>query len=732
MATYDIYGFDFGQSKEYSKAFSAYYLDTMYNMQNEYFYRSLDFKAESCDCNPLNYSSSMKVSIGFDYSLGNMPPNLKNYEYMEKVTYKADFDITIKTRRTTSSNWEILARTSLNDVSSTVEKYFVSPNESGIYYERNTVEAVLTINHTKIYDNREVKVVIEYAMPKKYKTDTTEGTEYGSVELDFVLQDMPCRPTLSVTNNHGSASSLFAEDPITVGFQHKVSAYYEYYMTYTVGSTYSDQVYTSELFRISPGTLNDFNSIGNLLIPEEVYNYMTDSKTSTVTFTVATYLRAATDSTSDYSYFIGNVSVSRAIEVQDSAKVRPEITSITCESYCIDPSIILNNDEYIESLCKVRIKVKTKTYCSASIASYKVHGGPNGKGSLLAQGFIENEEQEIDFFNSGILTPTVEEAGTFSFTVTVTDSRGFVSEGKAASVIFLQYYQPITGSFVAYRSDKNGEIDDEAGQYIYTLSEATVPTEYYNADMVFKVNLYVKNGNDYTLVTSKRLNNFENVLYRETVIFNNISLNSDYKVELIITDYVRPFKRVIYIPSAGCILDVAPNGSFGIGKIAREDELAFDVGMKQINHGNINPNINNSYDLGTFDLRWKTVYAVSIYPTSDMTYKENISYVAPSNKVRSGEEIITQEDLHNFYKSDYLLATYNYIGQEQAEYGFITQDMYNNIVGESLIIRNENGDMFSINSYISSIAGALQYEINLRDQQIAALLERIEALENGD
>lgn len=732
MATYDIYGFDFGQSKESSKAFSAYYLNSTYNSQNEYFYRSVDFKAESCDCNPLNYSSSMKVSIGFDYTLGNMNPSLSNNDLMKRVTYEADFNIIIKTRRTTSSNWEILTRTSLNNVSSTVEKYFVNPNESGIYYESNTAEAVLTINHTKIYDNREVKVIIEYTMPKKLKTDTTEGSEYGSVEFDFILQDMPCRPTLSITNNHGQASNLFAEDPITVGFQHDISAYYEYYMTYTVGSTYSDQVYTSELFKVSPGTLSDFNSIGNLLIPEEVYNYMTDSKTSTITFTVATYLRAATDSTSNYSYFIGNVSASKIIEVQDSAKARPEITSITCESYCIDSSLILNNDEYIESLCKVRIKVKTKTYCNASIASYKVWGGSNGKSGLLAQGFIENEEQEIDFFNTGVLTPTVEEAGTFSFTVTVTDSRGFVSEEEAASVTFLQYYQPITGSFIAYRSNETGEIDDEAGQYIYTLSEATVPTEYYSANMIFKVDLYVKSGNDYTLVTSKRLNNFENVLYKETVIFNNISLGSDYKVEFIITDYVRPFKRTIYIPSAGCILDIAPNGSVGIGKIAREDELAFDVGMKQISHGNINPGANNNYDLGTSNLRWKTIYAVNALNTSDMTHKENISYVAPSNKVRSGEENITQEDLHNFYKSDYLLATYNYIGQEQAEYGFITQDMYDNIVGESLIIRNDSGDMFSINSYISSIAGALQYEINLRDQQIAALLERIEALENGD
>jgi hypothetical protein len=107
--------------------------------------------------------------------------------------------------------------------------------------------------------------------------------------------------------------------------------------------------------------------------------------------------------------------------------------------------------------------------------------------------------------------------------------------------------------------------------------------------------------------------------------------------------------------------------------------------------------------------------------------------VVPSNKSKTGAEI-SQEDLHSFYKSDYQLATYNYIGQEQQEYGFITQDMYDNSVGETLIIRNENGDMFSINSYISTVAGALQYEINLRDEQIATLnqiiLEMKQELEN--
>ena len=157
---------------------------------------------------------------------------------------------------------------------------------------------------------------------------------------------------------------------------------------------------------------------------------------------------------------------------------------------------------------------------------------------------------------------------------------------------------------------------------------------------------------------------------------------------------------------------------------------AFEVNMIQKNYSHIIPSETGKFTLGDTSNRWQTIYTTgSPISGSDSRFKENITYVVPSNKTKTSDEI-SQEDLHSFYKSDYLLTTYNYIGQEQQEYGFITQDMYGNSVGESLIIRNEHGDMFSINSYVSSIAGALQYEINLRDEQIAALQQEIQNLKD--
>lgn len=138
------------------------------------------------------------------------------------------------------------------------------------------------------------------------------------------------------------------------------------------------------------------------------------------------------------------------------------------------------------------------------------------------------------------------------------------------------------------------------------------------------------------------------------------------------------------------------------------------------------PVSNNYFDLGGSSLRWRTVYAVNALNTSDESYKENVLYLGKSKS----SDNITHEDLHEFYRSRYKIATFNYKEQEHTEYGFITQDMYEDKVGETLIVKDEeNGDMYSTGSYISSVAGALQYEINLRDKQIEKLENRLEKLE---
>ena len=92
-----------------------------------------------------------------------------------------------------------------------------------------------------------------------------------------------------------------------------------------------------------------------------------------------------------------------------------------------------------------------------------------------------------------------------------------------------------------------------------------------------------------------------------------------------------------------------------------------------------------------------------------------------------------------FIKNDLKLASYRYKlnierGNTSVDYGFIAQDVLYTKVG-SEIVQLENPDdldsELSVNqgNYINVIAGALQEEIKIRDEQISELNQRITKLE---
>ena len=115
--------------------------------------------------------------------------------------------------------------------------------------------------------------------------------------------------------------------------------------------------------------------------------------------------------------------------------------------------------------------------------------------------------------------------------------------------------------------------------------------------------------------------------------------------------------------------------------------------------------------LGWAKYRWSTIYSINALNTSDMEYKENIEYLQSEQSKKRSLNNITYKDLYNFYK-DIELAKYNYKGQEHNEFGFIAQDIINTKVGSEIVIECEEGHLYSIGSYASSIAGALKHSIS--------------------
>lgn len=144
---------------------------------------------------------------------------------------------------------------------------------------------------------------------------------------------------------------------------------------------------------------------------------------------------------------------------------------------------------------------------------------------------------------------------------------------------------------------------------------------------------------------------------------------------------------------------------------------------------NLKPNANNVFDLGHSTARWRTVYTINTLNVSDKNYKENIEYI--SDSITKNNKI-TYKDMYNFYK-DIKLATYNYKNQEHQEFGFVAQDIANTKVGGQIALNSENGYMYSVGSYISSVAGALKQcinEIELLKEINKELYEEIHTLKN--
>ena len=128
--------------------------------------------------------------------------------------------------------------------------------------------------------------------------------------------------------------------------------------------------------------------------------------------------------------------------------------------------------------------------------------------------------------------------------------------------------------------------------------------------------------------------------------------------------------------------------------------------------------------LGSTSGFWNVVYATNgVKTSSDRSLKENINYL---NK----ESSINYDDLYNFIKNDYALATYNYIGESEKRISAIAQDMLVNSDGTD----NKIGQLItnSEEAYKTQATLAIE-ETQLVNVLIGALkktMEKVEELED--
>ena len=117
---------------------------------------------------------------------------------------------------------------------------------------------------------------------------------------------------------------------------------------------------------------------------------------------------------------------------------------------------------------------------------------------------------------------------------------------------------------------------------------------------------------------------------------------------------------------------------------------------------------------------------------SDRRLKENINYID-----RIKNEVNLKDSFYNDFKNKFKFATYNYKKEEQKDrthFGFIAQDLENTLFADYVLMKakdenNEDVLGYDIQALMNVYGSILQKEIEIRDNQIKDLENRLSILE---
>ena len=236
-------------------------------------------------------------------------------------------------------------------------------------------------------------------------------------------------------------------------------------------------------------------------------------------------IRLTTFSDSSGSTSLGYNEYSVTLKLPENSSTKPTISSIT-----ITPS-----SSILKNLTQISFKISTSTKFGATITNYKLTFDGKTYSSST------NSFSEIIPKNSGNL----------SYTVTITDSRGF-SNSKTGTVNVLNYYLPSLTNIKAQRCNSSGTITEDG-----TRIKITAKVNFYGSSASVKIadssgeKTYTpKNGSSLSHTTSKEL-----------------SPDSSYSGTITITDsYGQSASYPLFVGSINYLLHFRKNNkSVGIG-----------------------------------------------------------------------------------------------------------------------------------------------------------------------
>lgn len=240
------------------------------------------------------------------------------------------------------------------------------------------------------------------------------------------------------------------------------------------------------------------------------------------------------------------------------ATVKPYITAASTDIQPHnDNATVAGWGIYLQNWSKIRLRISSRATYSAKIASWRFTSPV-----ITMEGTASSVSISIDTL-SDILTA----AGTYSGTVTVTDSRGRSASLSVGTFSIAAYTAPTAVNYQIYRCRSDGTRDDSEGTYLYckaTKSYSQVGNN--TCSMQFQ----------YKLTTAA---NYTSVALSDGVALvtggGNIDILKSYNARIAITDSLTTTYISVTISTQETPFNMKPSTASGIGfgGFAQEDRI---------------------------------------------------------------------------------------------------------------------------------------------------------------
>lgn len=356
-----------------------------------------------------------------------------------------------------------------------------------------------------------------------YIRATLSGTYSESItaSANITLDSIPRASSVSAPN--GTMNSA-----LTVSIS-RASASFTHTLTYTFGS--------------ASGTIATKTTATSIswTPPLSLANQIPNTTSGVCTITCTTY---------NGSTSVGSKTCTLTLSVPSS--VKPTISSLSVSR--IDGDVPSAWGIYVQTKSKAKLTINGAAGSYGStIKSYAISGGGySGTASTLTTGFLNS-------------------SGTITFTATVTDSRGRVSDSKTVSISVTAYSPPYFNSVLSQRCLSNGTLNDD-GTYIRGLASFG----------------YASCGGKNTLTTSVAYKkNSDTAWTSGGVTFStgsaftfgggNISTEVSYDIRYTLADAFSSISVQDIVSTAAVVMDFKSGGKgLAIGKVSERDNC-FEV-----------------------------------------------------------------------------------------------------------------------------------------------------------